>query len=102
MMPTAPTDSPQMLAIANISATSITASWQGPSQDQHNGIIRHYAVVLQESASGAETTWTSLGTSTTIPGLRPFTSYSCKVAAYTVSLGPYSALVYATTLQDGK
>ena len=102
MMTIAPDDSPQMLAVANISATSITASWQAPSQDQHNGIIRHYTVVLQDTVSGKETTWTSLGTTTTISGLRPFTSYSCKVAAYTVSLGPYSALVYATTLQHGQ
>ena len=102
MLPAAPTDSPQMLTIVNVSSSSMMVYWQAPSDDQHNGIIRQYAIVLQDIASGEESTLTSLGSSTTITGLKPFTLYNCKVAAFTVSLGPYSPAVNVTTQQDGK
>ena len=102
MIPVAPTESPRMVTIVILSSTSLMASWQAPSLTQQNGIIRQYTIVILDIASGEETTLISFGTSANVTGLKPFTSYSCKVAAFTVSLGPYSASVNVTTQQDGK
>ena len=98
----APTEPPQMVTIIILSSTSLMASWQAPTLSQQNGIIRQYALVILDVASGEETNLISFGTSTNATGLKPFTSYSCKVAAFTVSYGPYSASVNVTTQQDGK
>ena len=101
-MHTAPTEPPQMVAIVVLSSTSIMASWQTPTVSEQNGIIRQYALAILDTASGEETTLVSFGTSVNATGLKPFTSYSCKVAAFTVAYGPYSGSVNVTTQQDGK
>ena len=45
---------------------------------------------------------TSPVNSLNIGALRPFTTYRCKVAAYTVALGPYTAEYEITTPQARK
>ena len=37
-----------------------------------------------------------------ISSLRPYSTYHCAVAAYTVAQGPFSAIIMVQTYQDGR
>ena len=67
-----------------------------------NGIIREYSVIIEDVQAGEVESYIALGSSINITNLKPFTEYSCQVAAVTVSAGPHSSSVNITTDQDGK
>ena len=53
-------------------------------------MIREYIIVVTHSRTLEEIRMTSVLKSFTIAGLRPYTVYRYKVAAYTVATGPFS------------
>ena len=78
-------------------------SWKPPPLDQQNGLIQSYTVVVFE----VDTNTTQqihqdyVQTSIVLTGLHPYYTYVVSVAAYTVGLGPATAIT-TTTEQDGK
>ena len=84
----------------SVNSTSISISWSSPNTA--NGIIRHYRVSITNAATGMEEAINSVTTHIQIAMLTPFNTYSIKVAAFTVGIGPYSEPINVTTLQDGK
>ena len=99
----APSSKPLSLIATNITSRSITLQWKPPPEEYCNGIIRSYVVVCHEKDSnGTIKELSSKTVELTVNELHPFLIYGCKVAAVTVSQGPYSDTIYIPTLEDGK
>ena len=94
----APSMPPQSLTVRVTSSISLTATWDAPLSESHNGIIRAYVVVVH---SGIDQTFTTINRAFNMSGLKPYTTYSVKVAAVTVETGPFTVLHNVTTLEDG-
>ena len=99
----APSTSPTLVSVTVLGSTLITMSWIPPQPlSAINGIIREYSVVIEDVQAGEMKSFIALASSINITNLKPFTEYSCRVAAVTVSAGPHSSSVNITTYQDGK
>ena len=97
----APAQPPEGVAVEVHDSHSMTASWNPPNFQQ-NGIIRTYlinlTVVYEEEATYQ---YTSNITTIFIERLVAYRTYSIRVAAVTVAVGPYSESVYANTPETG-
>ncbi len=78
----------------------VGVQWQSPSVI--NGIIRRFNVKVTQNRSEVVTEISSTGHDVVVSNLKPFTTYHVQVAAYTVSLGPYSEAITFQTLPYGK
>ena len=85
-----------------VTQTGFTLTWQPPSFEGTNGIIRRYVIQILEIETGTLTTETSNVTQVTLDGLHPFYSYICRIAAETIDLGPFSAPITVQLNEDGK
>ena len=94
---------PPYLRVQEVFPTSLTLTWGELPPEKRNGIIREYEVEIKtgdgvyivRNASEPKR-------SITIQDLKAYTTYGCRVRAYTISPGPYSADVYAETPEDSK
>ena len=87
------------------SSHSVTFSWLPVLDYEQNGFVVTYTIRIIETRSGyvVQRAISSSLNSATINSLRPFTSYSCSIAASTsVGMGPFSTALTIITLQDGK
>ena len=99
----APGAAPTMLTTSNITATSVTLSWEPPESDLQNGVIRHYLIQVFEYQTGNNLTYQATAhTVFTIGDLHPFYTYSFSVQAVTVAAGPLSVFRSVRTLENGK
>ena len=99
----APGAAPTMLTASNITATSVTLSWEPPESDLQNGVIRHYLIQVFEYQTGNNLTYQATAhTVFTVGDLHPFYTYSLSVQAVTVAAGPLSVSQSISTLEDGK
>ena len=80
---------------------SLTLSWSPPPEDQLNGLLRHYVVVLQELESGRNLTLTSTNPRLLLGDLHPFYTYGVAVCPVTVDMGPCAYLEPVQLPQDG-
>ena len=86
----------------DVTSTTITLSWSSPSDDLHNGLIRHFLINVIETNTGVNYTIQTLARTTfTIGDLHPYYTYKLSVQAVTVLPGPPSLSVTVLTLQDG-
>ena len=99
---TAPSAAPGNLQVTSISPYSLHLRWSPPPLEHRNGIIRRYNIVLSQLNSETRVQQSTLTNSITIRGLKAYTTYKCKVAAYTTTLGPFSSEVQNRTYEDGK
>lgn len=83
-------------------STTIVFTWSPPGADLQNGVIREYRVQVQEIETGNFSLYTSFSTSIEISSLHPDYTYDIRVAAVTIAIGPYSAIVNITTPEDGE
>lgn len=99
----APTQSPFDLKTNELKSTSFTLSWTPPSFSYLNGPNITYIVVIESVHDSSHlSNHTSDGSNTTIFGLQPYTSYSCRVAASnSAGVGPYSTEIIIETAEDG-
>ena len=84
-----------------MTATSLTLIWQPPSFESRNGVIQQYIIEVLEVNSGRILTTTSNTTDITVGNLHPFYSYTCRVAAETIQVGPYSPPITVQLDEDG-
>ena len=114
---TVPTASPSNVQLTVQSSSSILLSWKPPLPEQQNGRLVYYHVMIMEtqllhmddgtviSSVGVDvnTTFNVTGSRTQlIEMLHPSYNYTVRMAAVTsVGIGPFSAPVTATTLEDG-
>lgn len=84
--------------------TSVEFYWQPPPIEHHNGIISYYLLrIVDESFNLTNITINTTNTSYITDTLEEYIRYSCQVAAATdVGIGPFSAPIEITTLQDGE
>ena len=84
--------------------TSVKFYWQPPPIDDHNGILSYYQLrIVDESFNLTDITVNTTNMSYITDTLEEYIHYSCQVAAATdVGIGPFSAPVEITTLQDGE
>ena len=91
-MPTGPATSLQGIAV---NSTALQLSWQPPSFDQLNGILRLYTVSLHESLTGQTMIYNTSASLFTVGSLIPCTMYSWNVMPYTIGYGPVSSGSYS-------
>ena len=85
-----PTTSPVLHNGMALNPKTIHLSWSPP--DEPNGVVREYRVTVTETNTGNVYSYVSFSTSIEITSLHPAYTYECSVAAFTIGLGPYSAL----------
>lgn len=98
---TAPSSAPPSVECEAVSSTVIQVNWGSLAPPRRNGIVRGYTVVLTDTDSRDQSSQNTSIRLATFSNLRPFHTYRCRVAAYTVALGPFSREVQATTHVDG-
>ena len=97
-----PSSPPQAVQGVAVDSRTISLSWDPPSLDEHNGIIREYLVNITEVDTGRTFERSSTVESLVVTSLHPYYSYSFTIAAITVGLGPFSEAVVVQTPQDSK
>ena len=98
----APSSPPMAVLPQMVTATSLTLTWQPPSFESRNGVIQQYIIQIEEVDSGRMLTATSNTTEVSVDNLHPFYSYSCRIAAETVQVGPYTTPITIQLDEDGK
>lgn len=102
-----PSKSPSNSTVAASSSSSITVSWQLPSKDSRNGIVRGFKLYYKKRGyTGLPNTLIirneTICTKAVI-GLEKYTEYEFQVLAFTsIGDGPNSSAEVATTKEDGK
>ena len=85
-----------------VTDTSFTLTWQPPSFEGSNGVIRQYVVQVVELETGILFMEISNVTNITLDNLHPFYTYSCRIAAETIGVGPFSVPITVQVNEDGK
>ena len=98
-----PSASPQSLTGSVESSTLILLSWEAPPPYGRNGEIVYYLIHMRELETGRFWTLPVFNNkiSAYIGSLHPYYHYECKVAAYTIGLGPYSESISLLTDEEG-
>ena len=97
-----PSLSPQGFSGSSFSSTSYSFSWSAPPPEHQNGVIISYSIVLTAVNGGSTLYFTANDTQFTATGLKPYTIYSCVVAAQTsIGTGPYSSVLTITSDEAG-
>ena len=98
----APSSSPVQIQFNTVTSKSFSLLWDPPSFDDQNGIIKYYVIQLIEFETNITSVFTANATFFSLSSLHPAYTYFCKIAAYTVSLGPFSTQINVTTKEDGR
>lgn len=96
-----PIGSPQEITASVVTSTTLTLTWSPPQFEETNGIIRYYHVHIVEAETGRVFQLTSNTTSIYVYELHPFYTYQCRIAAFTVGLGPYSNMFTVQLTEEG-
>ena len=101
---TAPGASPQNIRALPLSSTSFSITWEEVPEDQKNGIIRRYDVVVSSQAGEVlqNIFLSESRRSVNVTNLEEHTIYRCRVRARTVAPGPYSTEIQVQTPEDSK
>ena len=97
----APSEAPPNLSGYAVNSTTIALMWDAIALENQNGLLRHYLVFVLELDTGEIDMYTAGATQLNISGLHPYYTYTCKVAAVTIRIGPFSQSVSIITPQDG-
>ena len=106
-LPTAPTGEPQGFMTRVTDSRNVTFTWLLPVLTERNGNITSYNLTCVSTTTGREAFLTKVypvaeSNSYTLTGLKPDTSYTCRVFAInSVGRGP-TANLSLTTQPDGK
>ena len=101
-MLSAPSGAPEHASGIPVGSTSIHLTWDPPSPQYQNGLIRQYLINISEPVSGYVNQTSTDQTQITIRNLLPHRTYTCYVAAVTIAAGPYTGAVMVGTGNDGK
>ena len=103
-----PSEPPSNVNATAISSTTIQVTWEHVPSIAENGIITQYEIefnqtTFNEVSMNNVTTVDSSTFEVVLSGLEEYVNYSIRVRTYTsVGPGPYSDVIYETTLQDRK
>ena len=97
-----PSSPPENLTGKALNSEEVLLMWELPHPQHQNGIITGFIINITALETGATIHTSTTYKNVTLRSLRPFTTYSCIVAARTsVGLGPFSITVTVQTLEDG-
>ena len=92
---------PPTITRTEVAADSVYLHWSSPTQENQNGVIIGYTVVIR-SVQVRNISIASDSTEYTLEAADPYTDYQLSVAAVTsVGQGPFSAAVHVKTLPAG-
>jgi len=79
-------------------------TWDPPPPEDINGVIREYRINVTEGETGNLLQYTTNpNTRELVVGpLHPYYTYHCTVVAYTIEVGPYTAIITVRTDEAGK
>ena len=98
-VPSAPPQSPSGSAL---STTVITLTWDLPPAFDINGIIEFHLVEVTEIYTGISWMFHAVDTHINVGPVHPYFVYECRVATFTVGLGPFTAVFYVTSGEASK
>ena len=73
-----------------VTSTLITLQWAPPPVEDINGIIVFYMVEVTEVLTNTSWTFHAVTTHINIGPLHPYYTYRCRVAAFTIGVGPFT------------
>ena len=94
--------SPPLQLMAEKTSDSISLTWDAPPYESQNGIISQYVIHILEYDTSTTALYYSNTTNTTVNGLHPYYIYKCSVAAMTVDIGPYTAVITLQLDEDSE
>ena len=83
------------------SPTVLNITWQPPTAEHQNGIIRSYVLNVVVMEAGSSDELTTHETALSVEGLHPFYTYTLYIAAVTIGEGPFSQAVNVQMPQSG-
>lgn len=92
---------PVSLEVVSSTSTSLTLSWSPPPQDQLNGVLRHYLVIVEELDSRRNLTLMSINSQVILGDLHPFYAYRVSVCPVTLGVGPCAYFEPVQLPQEG-
>ena len=96
-----PSGPPTNFVTTSVDSRTINLTWSPPRQQEQNGILRYYVVLIQSEFSVDRRNVSSSQLSITVTGLQPYTVYNCSVSVGTIGLGPFSLIKQIHTPEDG-
>ena len=95
---TAPRSEPSNITGTALNSTHIYLTWDPPPPEDINGVIREYRINVTEGETGNLLQYTTNpDTRELVVGrLHPYYTYHCTVGAYTVEVGPHTAITVRT------
>ena len=76
--------------------------WESPAFEETNGVIQQYVVQVVELDTGRQIVVSTNSTAVTLEELHPFYTYSSRVAAVTIEVGPFSTPLTIQLSEDGE
>lgn len=96
-LPTVPTAPPETPSGSPITSTLITLRWDPIPLEHLNGILRFYLVDVVEVITNNSWTFHSVQNHVNIGPFHPYYTYRCRVAGFTVGVGPYTSFFYVNS-----
>ena len=88
--PVAPSGSP-------LTSTLIFLNWSPVPAEHLNGILLFYLVEVTEVITNTTWTFHAVQTHINIGPLHPYYTYRCRLAAFTIGVGPYTPFFYVNS-----
>ena len=98
VVPTAP---PVNVTVIAKTSRTFTLSWNPPTFEEQNGIIRQYMINVTHLETGINFQVVSNKSEISVDSLKPTHTYVCHVAAQTIGLSPYSSVIQVELLEYG-
>lgn len=76
--------------------------WESPAFEATNGVIQQYVVQVVELDTGRQFMVSTNTTEVTLEDLHPYYTYSSRVAAETIAVGPFSTPLTIQLSEDGE
>ncbi len=96
-----PSGPPQSFVVSPSTSRSLTLQWDPPLPLEVNGIITDYTITIFSNSHNFSLQVGSNATNYNLASLRPYTRYTCNIAAHTmVGRGPFSIHVSVTTPEE--
>ena len=102
ILSSAPSSPPMNILPYMITATSFSLMWESPAFEATNGIIQQYVVQLVELDTGRQVTVVTNTSEVTLEDLHPFYTYSSRIAAETIAVGPFSTPLAIQLSEDSE
>ena len=96
-----PSGPPQEISAIDVTSTTLTLTWNPPQFEDTNGVIKYYHIQIVEAETGRVFELTSNLTTIYVHELHPYYTYECKIAAFTIDLGPYSDVFTVQLAEEG-